>query len=302
MVRGFTPASWRRFRIGVLFASPWIVGFLALTVYPVIASFYYSLHVYTTFGKDMLWVGLENYRQLIFEDELFWKSLYNTLFMVGLGVPFHIILAVILALLLNLKLRGVAFYRTVYYLPTIVPAVATSVLWIWVLNPEYGLINSLLNIVGIRGPGWLTNPVLAKPALIFMGCWMIGGTIVIFLAGLQDIPESLLEAAMLDGAGALRRTRYVTLPLLSPVILFNLVMGVIGNFQVFTQAFIMTKGGPLDATLFYALYLYRNAFEYFKMPYASAMAWLLFVVVLACTLLIFRGSSRFVYYEGGERG
>ncbi len=300
MVLGITRGDWQRLRTGVLFASPWIIGFLTFTVFPIVASFYYSLHVYTTFGQPMRWVGFENFRQLLFEDELFWKSLYNTIFMVGLGVPFHILLAVILALFLNLRLRGVAFYRTIYYLPTIVPVVATSVLWMWVFNPEYGLINAFLNMVGIHGPGWLTNPLLAKPALILMGCWMIGGTIIIFLAGLQDIPESLIEAAMLDGASALQRVRHVTLPLLSPVILFNLVMGVIGNFQVFTQAFIMTQGGPLDATLFYALYLYRNAFEYFKMPYASAMAWLLFVVVLGATLLIFRSSSRFVYYEGEE--
>ena len=300
MVLGITRGDWRRLRTGVLFASPWIIGFLAFTVFPIVASFYYSLHVYTTLGQPMRWVGFENFRQLLFEDELFWTSLYNTIFMVGLGVPFHILLAVILALFLNLRLHGVAFYRTIYYLPTIVPVVATSVLWMWVFNPEYGLINAFLGIAGIHGPGWLTDPTLAKPALILMGCWMIGGTIIIFLAGLQDIPESLIEAAMLDGASALQRVWHVTLPLLSPVILFNLVMGVIGNFQVFTQAFIMTQGGPLDATLFYALYLYRNAFEYFKMPYASAIAWLLFVVVLGATLLIFRSSSRFVYYEGEE--
>lgn len=301
MVRGLSRRDWRRFGTGVLFASPWIVGFLGFTVFPVIASAYYSLHVYTTFGQPLQWVGFANYHQLIFEDELFWKSLGNTLFMVGLGVPFHILLAVILALFLNLKLKGVALYRTIFYLPTIVPVVATSVLWLWVFNPEYGLINAFLEMVGIRGPGWLTTPELAKPALILMGSWGIGGTIVIFLAGLQDIPESLVEAATLDGAGVLDRVRHITLPLLSPVILFNLVMGVIGNFQVFTQAFIMTNGGPLDATRFYALYLYENAFRYFKMPYASAMAWLLFLVVLAATLLIFRGTGRFVYYEGEDR-
>ena len=288
----------RRLRVGVLFALPWIVGFLGFTVFPIIDSLYYSLHVYTTFGQAMHWVGLSNYIELVSQDELFWTSLGNTLYMVVLGVPFHISVAVVLALLLNLKLRGVAFYRTVYYLPTIVPVVATSVLWMWVFNPEYGLINAALGTLGIHGPGWLTDPVLAKPAMILMGCWTIGGTIVIFLAGLQDIPQHLYEAAMLDGAGSLQRVSHVTLPLLSPVIFFNVIMGIIGGFQVFTQAFIMTQGGPLDATLFYALYLYQNAFQYFKMPYASAMAWLLFVVVLTATLFVFRTSSRFVYYEG----
>ena len=266
--------------MGLLFASPWIVGFLAFTVYPVILSFYYSLNVYTTFGQPMQWVGLQNYVDLLTQDDLFWVSLYNTLYMVVIGIPFHITLAVLLALLLNMSLRGVSIYRTVFYLPTIVPIVATSVLWMWVLNPEYGLINAALSELGIHGPGWLTDPELAKPSLILMGVWTIGGTLVIFLAGLQDIPRQLYDAAMIDGAGTLSQVRHITLPMLSAVIFFNVVVGVIGGFQIFTQAFIMTNGGPLDATLFYALYLYQNAFKYFKMPYASAMAWILFLIVI----------------------
>ena len=287
--------------MGLLFASPWIVGFLVFTVYPVILSFYYSLNVYTTFGQPMQWVGLQNYVDLLTQDDLFWVSLYNTLYMVVIGIPFHIILAVLLALLLNMSLRGVSIYRTVFYLPTIVPIVATSVLWMWVLNPEYGLINAALSELGIHGPGWLTDPELAKPSLILMGVWTIGGTLVIFLAGLQDIPRQLYDAAMIDGAGTLSQVRHITLPMLSAVIFFNVVVGVIGGFQIFTQAFIMTNGGPLDATLFYALYLYQNAFKYFKMPYASAMAWILFLIVIAATLIVFRTSARFVYYEGEER-
>lgn len=290
--------EWRRLRVGLLFAAPWIVGFLAFTLYPIIASFYYSLHVYTTFGQPMQWVGFSNYRELLGQDKLFWVSLYNTAYMVILGVPFHIALAIILALLLNLKLRGVAIYRTIYYLPTIVPVVATSVLWLWIFNPEYGLINAGLSLLGLRGPGWLADPGMAKLALILMGSWTIGGTVVIFLAGLQDIPQQLYEAAMIDGAGVLQRVFYVTLPMLSPVIFFNFIIAVIGGFQTFTEAFIMTQGGPLDATLFYALYLYRNAFEFFKMPYASAMAWVLFLVVVTATIIVFRTSARFVYYEG----
>ena len=291
----------RRLGMGLLFASPWIVGFLVFTVYPVILSFYYSLNVYTTFGQPMQWVGLANYVELLTQDDLFWVSLYNTLYMVVVGIPFHIILAILLALLLNMNLRGVSIYRTIFYLPTIVPIVATSVLWMWVLNPEYGLVNAALSELGIHGPGWLTDPDLAKPSLILMGVWTIGGTLVIFLAGLQDIPRQLYDAAMIDGAGTLHQVRHITLPMLSAVIFFNVVVGVIGGFQIFTQAFIMTNGGPLDATLFYALYLYQNAFKYFKMPYASAMAWILFLIVIVATLVLFRSSARLVYYEGEER-
>lgn len=287
--------------MGLLFALPWIVGFLGFTLYPVIVSLYYSLNVYTTFGQPMRWVGLANYSELLTADKLFWLSLYNTLYMVVLGIPFHLLLTFLLALLLNMNLRGISVYRTIFYLPTIVPVVATSILWMWVFNPEYGLINAILDELGIHGPGWLTDPDLAKPSLILMGTWTIGSTLVIFLAGLQEVPRQLYDAAMIDGAGSWQQVRHVTLPMLSPVIFFNLVMGVIGGFQVFTQAFIMTKGGPLDATLFYALYLYQNAFEYFKMPYASAMAWILFVVVIVATLVVFRSSARLVYYEGEER-
>lgn len=300
MIFGLSRQERRRLRVGLLFALPWIVGFLGFTVYPVIASFYYSLNVYTTFGEPMRWVGFANYREL-FQDELFWVSLYNTAYYVLFGISYHVALALLLAFLLNQKLGGISVYRTIYYLPTIVPAVATSVLWLWVFNPEFGLINATLGQLGMRGPGWLTDPVLAKPSLILMGSWTIGGTLIIFLAGLQDVPLQLYEAAMIDGAGTLQQARHVTLPMLSPVIFYNVIMGVIAGFQVFTQSFIMTNGGPLDTTLFYALYLYRNAFQYFKMPYASAMAWILFLLVMATTLVIFRSSARFVYYEGEGR-
>lgn len=297
---GLSRQERRRLRVGLLFALPWIVGFLGFTVYPVIESFYYSLNVYTTFGEPMRWVGLANYQEL-FQDELFWVSLYNTAYYVLFGISYHVALALLLAFLLNQNLRGIAFYRTIYYLPTIVPVVATSVLWLWVFNPEFGLVNATLGQFGMRGPGWLTDPALAKPSLILMGSWTIGGTLIIFLAGLQDVPQQLYEAAMIDGAGALQQARHVTLPMLSPVIFYNMIMGVIAGFQVFTQSFIMTNGGPLDTTLFYALYLYRNAFQFFKMPYASAMAWILFLLVMTTTLVIFRSSARFVYYEGEGR-
>jgi multiple sugar transport system permease protein len=295
MTFGLTRQEFRRLRIGLLFALPWIIGFVSLTIAPVVYSFYYSLNVFTTLGQPLHWVGLSNYVKLA-NDDLFWVSLYNTLYMVVFGVSFHIVLAIILGLLLNQNLRGVSFYRTVYYIPTIVPIVATSVLWMWVFNPEFGLINSALSVIDVHGPGWLTDPVLSKPSLILMGVWTIGGTLVIFLAGLQHIPQHLFDAAMIDGAGALQRIRNVTLPMLSPVIFFNVIMGVISGFQIFAQAFIMTRGGPLDTTLFYAYYLYQNAFEFFQMPYASAMAWILALVILSITMIQVRLARLWVHY------
>ena len=287
--------------MGLLFASPWIVGFLVFTVYPVILSFYYSLNVYTTFGQPMQWVGLQNYVDLLTQDDLFWVSLYNTLYMVVIGIPFHITLAVLLALLLNMSLRGVSIYRTVFYLPTIVPIVATSVLWMWVLNPEYGLINAALAELGIHGPGWLTDPELAKPSLILMGVWTIGGTLVIFLAGLQDIPRQLYDAAMIDGAGTLSQVRHITLPMLSAVIFFNVVVGVIGGFQIFTQAFIMTERGAAGRDALLRPLPLSECLQVLQNALRLRDAWILFLIVIAATLIVFRTSARFVYYEGEER-
>jgi multiple sugar transport system permease protein len=195
-----------------------------------------------------------------------------------------------------------AFYRTLYYLPSITPVIATSILWMWLLNPEMGLVNIVLQKVGVaHPPAWLTDPFWAKPALILMGLWGAGGSMVIYLAALQDVPTSLYEAAALDGAGPLAQFRHVTLPMLSPVILFNLIMGLIGALQYFTQAYVITNGGPQDATTFYALHLFNRAFFDFKMGYASAMAWVLFIVTLLCALAVFRTSARWVYYAGEAR-
>jgi len=284
-------------RNGLLFAAPWLIGFLCFTLYPIIASIYYSFCSYDGISV-MRWTGIDNYKTLLTEDELFWRSLWNTLYMVVVGLPIGLVASLSLALLLNWKVKGMAFYRTVYYLPSITPVVATSILWLWLLNPEIGLINRLLMMMGLSGPGWLVDPKWAKPALIFMGLWGAGGSVIIYLAGLQDVPEQLYEAADLDGANVWQRFRHVTLPMISPIILFNVMMGIIGTFQYFTQVYIMTQGGPQDATLFYALYLFNNAFLNFKMGYASAMAWILFILTLVCTLIIFKTSARWVYYSG----
>jgi multiple sugar transport system permease protein len=291
----------RNLRNGLLFASPWLIGFAVFVAYPIVASLYYSFCSYDAI-RPPRWVGAQNYQRLFFEDDLFLKSLWNTIYMVVFGLPLGLAASLGIALLLNQKLKGMAFYRTLYYLPSITPVVATAILWMWLLNPDMGLINIGLHGVGVKHPpNWLTDPSWSKPALILMGLWGAGGGMVIYLAGLQDVPQALYEAASLDGAGRLAQFRNVTLPMLSPVILFNLIMGLIGTFQYFTQAYIMTNGGPQDSTTFYALHLFNRAFQDFKMGYASAMAWALFVVALICTALVFRSSARWVYYAGETR-
>jgi len=290
----------RNLRNGLLFAAPYLVGFLAFTLYPLIASIYYSLCQYNVI-KPPVFIGLENFRTLFTEDPLFWKALYNTLFFTAFSVPLGLCFSIGLALLLNQKVRAMSVYRTVFFLPTIVPIVASAVLWLWVLNPESGLINGLIRqFLGVDGPGWIANERWSKPSLILMSLWGVGGAMVIFLAGLAEVPQSLYEVADIDGAGRWAKFRHVTLPMLTPTILFNLVMGLIGAFQYFTQVYVMTggKGGPVDSTMLYALYLYRNSFYYLRMGYASAMAWLLFMVILAATLAVLASSKKWVHYHG----
>jgi multiple sugar transport system permease protein len=251
--------------------------------------------------KPPVFIGLENFRALFTEDPLFWKALYNTLFFTAFSVPLGLCFSIGLAMLLNQKLRVMSVYRTIFFLPTIVPIVASAVLWLWVLNPESGLINGLIRqFLGVDGPGWIANERWSKPSLILMSLWGVGGAMVIFLAGLAEVPQSLYEVADIDGAGRWAKFRHVTLPMLTPTILFNLVMGLIGAFQYFTQVYVMTggKGGPVDSTMLYALYLYRNSFYYLRMGYASAMAWLLFMVILASTLAVLASSKKWVHYHG----
>ncbi|HOX38244.1 MAG TPA: sugar ABC transporter permease [Candidatus Brocadiia bacterium] len=280
---------------GWLFASPVVIGLLVFTGYPFLASLYLSFCEYDIFNPPT-WVGLNNYRILFTRDPLFWTSLKNVLYYTVFAVPMGITFGVALAMLLDAKIKGISVYRTIFFLPSIVPVVATSVLWLWLLNPRIGLVNTLLRLTGVAGPTWLGDPAWSKPSLIFMGVWGVGGSMIIYLAGLKDIPVTLYEAALVDGASTWQRIRHVTLPMITPVIFFNLVMGLIGSFQYFTQAFIMTGGGPLDSTLFYALHLFYQAFMYLKMGYASAMAWVLFVIVVAVTAVVFKTQGRWVHY------
>lgn len=293
----------RRNLQGWLFISPWLAGFLLFTLYPILASLYYSFCDYRVLTPPR-WVGLANYVALLTDRDYFLPSLWNTLFML-IELPLALIIGLTMAILLNHKIPGIGIFRTLYYLPSIMPVVAVAVLWLWVLNPQYGLLNAVLTPIlapfGLQPPGWLADPQWSKPAFIMMDLWAVGGSVVIYLASLQNVPAHLYEAAEIDGAGAWHKTLNVTLPMISPVIFYNLIMGVIWTFQYFTQTFIMTQGGPQNSTLFYALYLFYNAFRDFRMGRACAMAWILFILTLFATLIVFRTSARWVYYEG-ERG
>jgi len=295
---GFRERS--NFRIGMLFLLPWTIGFLVFTLYPMAASFYYSFTIYHA-RAPLEWIGLKNYIDLL-HDNLFWQSLSNTLYMVIIGVPLTLLMSFICAVLLNLKVKGQSIYRVIYFLPSIVPTVASTILWLWILNPQTGILNTLLGYVGIDGPNWMSNAAWSKPGLILLGMWGMGGTIVIYLSGLQDVPVSLLEAAELDGANWWQRLWHVTVPMVSPITLFNLITGVIAMFQYFAQAYVFRGthdlGYPLNSTLFYSVYLYQNGFLWLKMGYASAMAWVLFIIILVCTILLLKVSERFTYYAG----
>lgn len=286
---------------GFFFIFPWLVGFLIFTLGPVIASFLLSFTSYELITAPQ-WVGLKNYVTLLRDDRLFRVSLYNTAYYTLFSVLLGTAASFGLAVLLNQKLPGMRIYRTAFYLPVVTSGVAVALLWIWLLNPQFGLVNYLLRLIGLRGPGWLVDREWAKPAFVLMSLWGTGGTAIIFLAGLQGVPRSLYEAAAIDGASAWHRFRHVTVAMMSPIIFFSLVMGVIGSFQVFTQAYIMTGGGPQDATLFYVLYLFKQGFGMFRMGYAAAMAWILFIIILALTLLQLSMANRWVYYEGELRG
>jgi len=276
--------------------APWLLGFTVFTAGPMLMSIYLSFTDWRLIG-DPRWVGLENFRVLFFEDPRFWKALYNTAYYTLFSVPLGLIVALLLALLLNQRLRGIRFFRTAYYVPVVTSGVATSLLWLWIFNPKLGLLNYFLGLMGIEGPSWLVSDIWAKPAFILMSLWGVGGSMVIFLAALQSIPQQLFEAAMIDGANRWQIFWHITIPIISPTTFFVLVMGIIGSFQIFTSAFVMTKGGPADSTLFYVLYLYENAFQYFRMGYASALAWVLFIVILGFTILQFRIAGKWVHYE-----
>jgi len=282
---------------GYVCALPWIMGFLIFTLGPIGISIIMSFTEYNVLNPPKF-IGGQNYVKLLTGDPLFWKSLYNTFYITVFGVPFSIVVGLLIALLLNIKIKGITTFRTIFYLPAIVPIVASSLLWMWMYNPRFGLINFLLSHVGIQCPNWLSNKTWAKPAIIFMGLWGAGAGMIIYLAGLQGIPKQLYEAAIIDGANWYRKFTNITIPMLTPTIFFNMVMSVIAHFQVFTQAYIMTQGGPADSTLFYVYYLFNQAFRYFNMGYASALAWILFIIILIATLVQFRLASKWVYYTG----
>jgi multiple sugar transport system permease protein len=290
----------KRLGLGLLFISPWLVHFLVFQLWPMLASIYYSLTAYSVL-KPPVFIGLQNYVVLLTDDPRFATTMYNTIYytigVVGVGT----VAAILLALLLNMKVRGQAFYRTIMYLPSVVPIVASAIVFLWFLNPQYGVLNSILRFFGLPTIGWLSDPMWAKPALIMLALWGLGGAVVIYLAGLQDVPQELYEAADIDGAGWWTRFWNVTLPMLSPVILYNVVVGIIAAMQAFAQIYILTAGGPADSTLMYAYYLYISAFQFFKMGYASAMAWILFLIVFLATYIVFRTSARLVYYGGETR-
>ncbi|HJZ49433.1 MAG TPA: sugar ABC transporter permease [Roseiflexaceae bacterium] len=280
---------------GYLFIAPVVLGYLIWVAGPMLMAIWLSLTEWNLLQPPK-YVGLSNY-QLMFQDELFWKSLSVTLYFTLVSVPLSLAISFAVALLMNVKVRGIAVFRTLFYLPSIVPAVASAVLWVWVLNSEFGLLNFLLRTLGLPKVLWLQDPHTAMPSLILMSLWGIGGTMVIYLAGLQGIPQHLYEAAEIDGANYWNRFRHVTIPMMSPVIFFNLVIGLIAALQTFTQGYLITRGGPQNSTLFYGLYIYRSAFQDYKMGYAAALSWVLFTLVLLLSLFVFRHLGRLVYYE-----
>lgn len=281
---------------GYISISPWLIGFLLFTVGPLLASLYYSFTEWTI-TRPPVWIGFDNYIRMFTRDALFWQALKVTLLYVLMSVPLKLVFGLGLSLLLNLSLRGMNFFRTVFYIPAVISGVAVSLMWMWLLQPDTGVVNTLLDMVGIKGPGWFWDPVWALPSVALMSVWGVGGMAIIYLAGLQNIPPHLYEAAMLDGAGAVGRFWRVTLPLLTPTIFFLLVIELIDAFKIFTQAFVITKGGPLKATYFFLFYYYEEAFQNFNMGYASALALVLMVIILAATLLVNYSSKRWVYYE-----
>jgi multiple sugar transport system permease protein len=298
---GMTRRDRRNLITGLLFVSPWIVGFLALTVYPLLFSFYISLTRYDLI-RPPVFIGAANYAELFQTDPQFWKVVYNTVFYVLLSVPLSLGFAFLVANLLNTRIVGRSFFRAVMYIPAIVPGICVAMVWLFLLNIQYGAINGMLQSWGLPAIPFLSSPDLAKPSLIMIAVWATGNAVVVFLAGLQDVPRSLYEAAVVDGANGWQQFRNVTIPLSTPVILYNLVIGFIGAFQEFTSAYLIfgSGGGPLNSALLYSPFLYQNAFQFLRMGKASALAWLLFVIVIVGTIALFRTSARWVYY-GGEK-
>jgi multiple sugar transport system permease protein len=298
---------WRRRATIWLFLSPWIIGFVAFTFYPMLASLYFSFTHYDLIATPR-WIGLSNYSFMFTKDPFFWKAMWNTLYIIAIGLPLRVAFGIATAMLLTRPRRGIKVYRTIFFLPTMAPAVAAALAFVYLLNPQYGPVNSILRAAGVNDPPlWFYDPAWAKPALILLGLWGIGDAMIIFLAGMLDVPRQLYEAADIEGASGWQKFRNVTLPMISPVIFFTVVTGIIWGFQYFTTAYVASYqitadqsiGAPQNSTLFYSVYLYQQGFTYFKMGYTSAMAWVLLVITMICTLFVLRGSRRWVHYQGG---
>jgi len=294
--RRLTPRQRRGLRAGLLFIAPWIFGFLAFQLYPILYALYLSFTQYTGFGPAE-WVGLSNYVRMFTQDPLFWQSLFNTVYYTVLAVPIGVVMAMIMALAMNQKLREVAIYRAALYLPSVLPLFAISFIFLALLNPQFGLVNYVLTLVHIPPIDWLGDPRWAKLAIVLMAQLGAGNAAIVLLAGLRAIPITLYEAAVIDGANWWTRFWRITIPLLTPVILYDVILGLHAGLQVFTQAYILTNGGPSNSTLFYVFYLYNNAFSYSQMGYASALSWVLFIISFGIAILVFRLSSRWVNYE-----
>ncbi len=284
---------------GLLFTSPWILGIGLFLVYPVAASLYHSFTDYNVFLPPMF-VGLRNYSQIL-NDALFWKTLNNTFFYAAFALPLTVASSIGIALLLNQPVRMRPVFRTIFFLPSLVPMVALAILWQWIFNGRFGVLNYFLNGAlrpfGLSAPNWMGDPLWTKPALVMTSLWGIGGSVVIYLAALQEVPVHLYEAADLDGASIFRKFYHITLPMISPVIFFNVIMGLIGALQIFAVPFVMFGRGPADSTYFFAMYIYDNAFKYLRMGYASAMAWIMFAIIFGLTLLAARAGRKRIYYS-----
>ena len=297
-----SPLRRQEARAGLLFILPWLMFLVVFAAYPVLGTFYLAFTEYSILEPPK-WVGLQNFRTMFTEDPAFWTAVKNSTYYAAISVPLRLVLSLALAMLMNLGVRGISVYRVVFYLPALVPPIAATIIFILMFTPNAGPINVMIEAVGLRAPNWLSDPTWSKPVLIILSLWPLGVETLVFLAGLKEIPQDYLDAAALDGAGSWQRFKSITLPIISPVILFNLVIGVIYSFQVFGQALVIggTNGSPLESTLMYVVHIYSHAFRYFAMGYAAALSVVLFLAVVLMTLLVFSTARHWVHYEGGER-